>query len=76
MAINTEWGNFAAPSSPFTDVSPPTAAQAQAVSGSAGDAPALSAGLKTVYKFAYSTSILCNAFNGTWQLPDELRTYM
>ena len=27
MAINTEWGNFAAPSTPFTDVSPPTAAQ-------------------------------------------------
>ena len=48
MAINTEWGNFAAPSSPFTDVRPPTAAQAQALPGSAGDATALSAGLKTL----------------------------
>ena len=48
MAINTEWGNFAAPSTPFTDVSPATAARAQALHGSAGDEPALSAGRNTV----------------------------
>lgn len=57
MAINTEWGNFAAPSSPFTDVSPPTAAQAQALPGSAGDAPALSARLNTVHHLAHGQSL-------------------
>ena len=53
MAINTEWGNFAAPSTPFTDVSPPTAARAQGLPGSVGNEPALSAGLNTAYCFAH-----------------------
>ena len=73
MAINTEWGNFAAPSSPFTDVRPPAAAQAQALPGSVGamcQPCQLGSTLSTTSPTFHC--LLHKAFNGTWQLPDEL----
>ena len=73
MAINTEWGNFAAPSSPFTDVSTLAAARARALPGSVGDVPA---GLELSTASPTFHLSLCNAFNGTRQLPDELRMNM